>query len=162
MLPSRVQTWFASGSEYICAAFIMGPHLISCEMNRWDHHCFVLLCITAAALYPSLSLVAHSMYALLFNVGQINSLYFNVTAGSCRTSSFLVREGFVTLLEMICHLHQHTCHLFHKDENRSETISMLEQSSQAGCLQSSYLLWEHSRKTAVSQSVSSHFLFSAL
>uniref|UniRef100_A0A669CUI1 Cyclin-F n=1 Tax=Oreochromis niloticus TaxID=8128 RepID=A0A669CUI1_ORENI len=41
--------------------------------------------------------------------------------------------------------------LFEDDEKRSEAISMLEESSQAGCLQSSYLLWQHSRKAAVSQ-----------
>uniref|UniRef100_A0A8C7YEJ0 Cyclin-F n=1 Tax=Oryzias sinensis TaxID=183150 RepID=A0A8C7YEJ0_9TELE len=35
------------------------------------------------------------------------------------------------------------------DGRRSEAISMLEESSQAGCLQSSYLLWLHSRKDAV-------------
>ncbi|XP_029996899.1 cyclin-F [Sphaeramia orbicularis] len=39
--------------------------------------------------------------------------------------------------------------LFEDDERRSEAISMLEESSQAGCLQSSYLLWEHSRKAAM-------------
>lgn len=36
------------------------------------------------------------------------------------------------------------------DERRSEAISMLEESSQAGCLQSSYLLWDYSRRAAVS------------
>ncbi|XP_056256551.1 cyclin-F [Seriola aureovittata] len=40
-------------------------------------------------------------------------------------------------------------HLFEEDERRSDAISMLEESSQAGCLQSSYLLWEHNRKTAM-------------
>ncbi|XP_070704062.1 cyclin-F [Pempheris klunzingeri] len=39
--------------------------------------------------------------------------------------------------------------LFEEDEKRSEAISMLEESSQAGCLQSSYLLWEHNRKAAM-------------
>ncbi|XP_063326716.1 cyclin-F [Pelmatolapia mariae] len=39
--------------------------------------------------------------------------------------------------------------LFEDDEKRSEAISMLEESSQAGCLQSSYLLWQHSRKAAI-------------
>ncbi|XP_075936602.1 cyclin-F [Anarhichas minor] len=39
--------------------------------------------------------------------------------------------------------------LFEGDERRSEAVSMLEQSSQAGCLQSSYMLWEHNRKAAV-------------
>ncbi|XP_076609000.1 cyclin-F [Chaetodon auriga] len=39
--------------------------------------------------------------------------------------------------------------LFEEDERRSDAISMLEQSSQAGCLQSSYLLWEHNRKAAM-------------
>nr|XP_046272168.1 cyclin-F [Scatophagus argus] len=39
--------------------------------------------------------------------------------------------------------------LFDDDEKRSDAISMLEQSSQAGCLQSSYLLWEHNRKAAM-------------
>ncbi|XP_078017456.1 cyclin-F isoform X2 [Epinephelus lanceolatus] len=35
------------------------------------------------------------------------------------------------------------------DERRSDAISMLEESSHAGCLQSSYLLWEHSRRAAM-------------
>ena len=39
---------------------------------------------------------------------------------------------------------------FQEGEKHSEAISMLEESSQAGCLQSSYLLWEHNRKAAVS------------
>uniref|UniRef100_A0AAX7TQX3 F-box domain-containing protein n=1 Tax=Astatotilapia calliptera TaxID=8154 RepID=A0AAX7TQX3_ASTCA len=39
--------------------------------------------------------------------------------------------------------------LFEDDEKRSEAISMLEESSQAGCLQSSYLIWQHSRKAAI-------------
>lgn len=34
-------------------------------------------------------------------------------------------------------------------DDDKEAISMLQQSSQAGCLQSSYLLWEHSRKAAM-------------
>ncbi|XP_026200800.1 cyclin-F isoform X2 [Anabas testudineus] len=40
-------------------------------------------------------------------------------------------------------------HLFDDDERKSEAIYMLEQSSQAGCLQSSYLLWDHNRKAAM-------------
>uniref|UniRef100_A0A3Q4BGJ8 F-box domain-containing protein n=1 Tax=Mola mola TaxID=94237 RepID=A0A3Q4BGJ8_MOLML len=36
-----------------------------------------------------------------------------------------------------------------EDETHSDVISMLEQSSQAGCLQSSYMLWEHNRKPAM-------------
>ncbi|CAK6962999.1 cyclin-F [Scomber scombrus] len=39
--------------------------------------------------------------------------------------------------------------LFEEDDRRSDAISMLEESSQAGCLQSSYLLWEHNRKAAM-------------
>ncbi|KAK2893827.1 cyclin-F [Channa argus] len=39
--------------------------------------------------------------------------------------------------------------LFDEDVKRSDAISMLEESSQAGCLQSSYLLWEHNRKAAM-------------
>ncbi|KAM3599002.1 uncharacterized protein V6R79_025332 [Siganus canaliculatus] len=39
--------------------------------------------------------------------------------------------------------------LFEDDDKRFEAISMLEQSSKAGCLQSSYLLWEHNRKAAM-------------
>ncbi|XP_051244757.1 LOW QUALITY PROTEIN: cyclin-F [Dicentrarchus labrax] len=39
--------------------------------------------------------------------------------------------------------------LFEEDERHSNAISMLEQSSQAGCLQSSYLLWENNRKAAM-------------
>lgn len=39
---------------------------------------------------------------------------------------------------------------FQGDDKLSEIVSMLEQSSQAGCLQSSYLLWEHKRRAAVS------------
>ncbi|KAL0993446.1 hypothetical protein UPYG_G00107990 [Umbra pygmaea] len=39
--------------------------------------------------------------------------------------------------------------LFDEDEKRTEALSLLEQSSQSGCLQSSYLVWEHNQKTAV-------------
>ncbi|XP_071764523.2 cyclin-F [Centroberyx gerrardi] len=39
--------------------------------------------------------------------------------------------------------------LFEEDERRSDALPMLEESSQAGCLQSSYLLWEHNRKAAM-------------
>lgn len=39
--------------------------------------------------------------------------------------------------------------LFDEEEKRSEALPMLEESSQAGCLQSSYLLWEHNRKAAM-------------
>ncbi|XP_058509004.1 cyclin-F [Solea solea] len=40
-------------------------------------------------------------------------------------------------------------HLFEEQEKHLDAISMLEESSQAGCLQSSYLLWEHNRKAAM-------------
>lgn len=40
--------------------------------------------------------------------------------------------------------------LFEEDEKHSEAMAMLEESSLAGCLQSSYLLWEFNRKTAIS------------
>ncbi|XP_047213076.1 cyclin-F-like isoform X2 [Girardinichthys multiradiatus] len=40
--------------------------------------------------------------------------------------------------------------LFEEEEKRSDAVAMLEESSQAGCLQSSYLLWEHSHKAAMS------------
>uniref|UniRef100_A0A3B5B4J7 Cyclin-F n=1 Tax=Stegastes partitus TaxID=144197 RepID=A0A3B5B4J7_9TELE len=36
-----------------------------------------------------------------------------------------------------------------EDERRSDAVTLLEESSQAGCLQSSYLLWEHRRKAAM-------------
>ncbi|TNM97404.1 hypothetical protein fugu_015560 [Takifugu bimaculatus] len=39
--------------------------------------------------------------------------------------------------------------LFEGDDKLSEAESMLERSSQAGCLQSSYLLWEHKRRGAM-------------
>ncbi|KAI1884434.1 hypothetical protein AGOR_G00226360 [Albula goreensis] len=39
--------------------------------------------------------------------------------------------------------------LFDEEEKRSEALSMLEESSRHGCLQSSYLLWEHQRMAAV-------------
>ncbi|XP_037544919.1 cyclin-F [Nematolebias whitei] len=39
--------------------------------------------------------------------------------------------------------------LFEEEEKRSDAVSLLEESSQAGCLLSSYLLWEHSRKAAI-------------
>uniref|UniRef100_A0A8C2WTN4 Cyclin-F n=1 Tax=Cyclopterus lumpus TaxID=8103 RepID=A0A8C2WTN4_CYCLU len=35
------------------------------------------------------------------------------------------------------------------NDRRSDAISMLEESSHAGCLQSSYMLWEHNRKAAM-------------
>uniref|UniRef100_A0A8C6TDN4 Cyclin-F n=1 Tax=Neogobius melanostomus TaxID=47308 RepID=A0A8C6TDN4_9GOBI len=37
-----------------------------------------------------------------------------------------------------------------EDEKHSQALSMLEQSSMAGCLQSSYLLWDLNRKTNIS------------
>ncbi|XP_036408677.1 cyclin-F [Megalops cyprinoides] len=40
--------------------------------------------------------------------------------------------------------------LFDAEEKRSEALSMLAESSNHGCLQSSYLLWEHQRTMAVS------------
>ncbi|XP_077413242.1 cyclin-F [Vanacampus margaritifer] len=40
--------------------------------------------------------------------------------------------------------------LFEEDDKRAEAISMLEESSRSGCLQSSYLVWEHNRKAAMS------------
>ncbi|XP_077474155.1 cyclin-F [Stigmatopora argus] len=40
--------------------------------------------------------------------------------------------------------------LFDGEDKHREAISMLEEASRCGCLQSSYLLWEHSRKTAMS------------
>uniref|UniRef100_A0A4W5MX01 Cyclin-F n=1 Tax=Hucho hucho TaxID=62062 RepID=A0A4W5MX01_9TELE len=35
------------------------------------------------------------------------------------------------------------------DDKRAEALTLLEESSQSGCLQSAYLLWEHNRKTAM-------------
>ncbi|KAM9844127.1 cyclin-F [Aulostomus maculatus] len=40
--------------------------------------------------------------------------------------------------------------LFEEDGKHSDAISMLEESSRAGCLQSSFLLWEHNRRAAMS------------
>ncbi|XP_054892054.1 cyclin-F [Poeciliopsis prolifica] len=40
--------------------------------------------------------------------------------------------------------------LFEEEEKRSDAVAMLAESSRAGCLQSSFLLWEHSRKAAMS------------
>uniref|UniRef100_A0A8C5EB30 Cyclin-F n=1 Tax=Gouania willdenowi TaxID=441366 RepID=A0A8C5EB30_GOUWI len=40
-----------------------------------------------------------------------------------------------------------------EDNKHCDAVSMLEESSLAGCVQSSYLLWEHSRKAAVSASL---------
>lgn len=39
---------------------------------------------------------------------------------------------------------------FEEDEKNAQALSMLEQSSMAGCLQSSYLLWELNRRTSIS------------
>ncbi|KAM4598690.1 cyclin-F [Polymixia lowei] len=39
---------------------------------------------------------------------------------------------------------------FDEKEKQAEALPMLEESSQAGCLQSSYLLWEHNCKAAMS------------
>ncbi|XP_074552071.1 cyclin-F [Halichoeres trimaculatus] len=39
--------------------------------------------------------------------------------------------------------------LFEEDEKHLDAISMLKESSEAGCLQSSYMLWEHNRKAAM-------------
>uniref|UniRef100_A0AAQ4NTK2 Cyclin-F n=1 Tax=Gasterosteus aculeatus aculeatus TaxID=481459 RepID=A0AAQ4NTK2_GASAC len=50
-------------------------------------------------------------------------------------------------LSKIFHSYLDLRDLFQGDERRSEAISMLEESSQAGCLQSSYMLWEHNRKS---------------
>ncbi|XP_037112648.1 cyclin-F [Syngnathus acus] len=40
--------------------------------------------------------------------------------------------------------------LFEEDDKHAEAISMLEESSRSGCLQSSFLVWEHNRKDAMS------------
>ena len=40
--------------------------------------------------------------------------------------------------------------VFQEADRQAEALPMLEESSQAGCLQSSYMLWEHNRKSAVS------------
>ncbi|XP_057673559.1 cyclin-F [Corythoichthys intestinalis] len=40
--------------------------------------------------------------------------------------------------------------LFEEDDKHAEAISMLEESSRCGCLQSSFLLWQHKRKAAMS------------
>ncbi|XP_038126018.1 cyclin-F [Cyprinodon tularosa] len=40
--------------------------------------------------------------------------------------------------------------LFEGEDRRSDAVAMLEESSQAGCLQSSYLLWENNRRAAMS------------
>ncbi|XP_067089428.1 cyclin-F [Osmerus mordax] len=40
--------------------------------------------------------------------------------------------------------------LFDEADRQAEALPMLEESSQAGCLQSSYMLWEHNRKSASS------------
>uniref|UniRef100_A0A8C9V2N5 Cyclin-F n=1 Tax=Scleropages formosus TaxID=113540 RepID=A0A8C9V2N5_SCLFO len=39
--------------------------------------------------------------------------------------------------------------LFDEEEKHGEAMAMLEESSRHGCLQSSYLLWEHQRKAAM-------------
>ncbi|KAJ8398774.1 hypothetical protein AAFF_G00419710 [Aldrovandia affinis] len=49
------------------------------------------------------------------------------------------------LLHCLARVLQH----FDEEEKRSEALSMLEESSRHGCLQSSYLLWEHQRTAAV-------------
>ncbi|XP_061703271.1 cyclin-F isoform X2 [Syngnathoides biaculeatus] len=40
--------------------------------------------------------------------------------------------------------------LFEEEDKHAEAVSMLEESSRSGCLQSSYLIWEHNRKAAMS------------
>lgn len=59
----------------------------------------------------------------------------------------------------VCHSPPHGFS-FQGDDKLSEAVSMLERSSQAGCLQSSYLLWEHKRRGAVSLLL--HFVISNL
>lgn len=67
----------------------------------------------------------------------------------------LQRQHAADSLPLLLSLTLRNCVLFVQDDGkRSEAISMLEESSQAGCLQSSYLLWQHSRKAAVSQVLS--------
>lgn len=67
----------------------------------------------------------------------------------------LQRQHAADSLPLLLSLTLRNCVSFvQDDEKRSEAISMLEESSQAGCLQSSYLMWQHSRKAAVSQVLS--------
>uniref|UniRef100_A0A665VG93 Cyclin-F n=1 Tax=Echeneis naucrates TaxID=173247 RepID=A0A665VG93_ECHNA len=69
----------------------------------------------------------------------------------CFSVGIFERQTFVGYLKRgpLLHCLARVLHLFEEDEKRSDAISMLVESSKAGCLQSSYLLWEHNRKTAM-------------
>lgn len=88
--------------------------------------------------------------AQLFNVVPKNLVHTQLYV-LVKTVGFLGKGGHVIVLGIFYDVPLSS--LFNKDDKKA--IFLLEQSSRAGCLQSSYLLWEHSRKSAVSLSVSS-------
>uniref|UniRef100_A0AAZ3SJS9 Cyclin-F n=1 Tax=Oncorhynchus tshawytscha TaxID=74940 RepID=A0AAZ3SJS9_ONCTS len=70
------------------------------------------------------------------------AVVFDRLKAECETN--VERRG--TLLHCLARVLQ----LFDEDDKRAEALTLLEESSQSGCLQSAYLLWEHNRKTALS------------
>uniref|UniRef100_A0A8C7NJ60 Cyclin-F n=1 Tax=Oncorhynchus mykiss TaxID=8022 RepID=A0A8C7NJ60_ONCMY len=68
------------------------------------------------------------------------AVVFDRLKAECETN--VERRG--TLLHCLARVLQ----LF-DDDKRAEALTLLEESSQSGCLQSAYLLWEHNRKTAM-------------
>lgn len=89
----------------------------------------------------------------LFEVSAVWSSWFpgrrccRLAAVGCRELNSLSLSSVIGCLSVM----SEPCMDFVQGDNkRSEAVSMLEQSSQAGCLQSSYLLWEHKRRAAVS------------
>uniref|UniRef100_A0A8C7NKE6 Cyclin-F n=1 Tax=Oncorhynchus mykiss TaxID=8022 RepID=A0A8C7NKE6_ONCMY len=69
------------------------------------------------------------------------AVVFDRLKAECETN--VERRG--TLLHCLARVLQ----LFDEEDKRAEALTLLEESSQSGCLQSAYLLWEHNRKTAM-------------
>uniref|UniRef100_A0A8K9X9K6 Cyclin-F n=1 Tax=Oncorhynchus mykiss TaxID=8022 RepID=A0A8K9X9K6_ONCMY len=67
------------------------------------------------------------------------AVVFDRLKAECETN--VERRG--TLLHCLARVLQ----LFDEEDKRAEALTLLEESSQSGCLQSAYLLWEHNRKT---------------
>uniref|UniRef100_A0A8C7NIV7 Cyclin-F n=1 Tax=Oncorhynchus mykiss TaxID=8022 RepID=A0A8C7NIV7_ONCMY len=67
------------------------------------------------------------------------AVVFDRLKAECETNVVSVYQARLLKPGLIC--------VFQEDDKRAEALTLLEESSQSGCLQSAYLLWEHNRKT---------------
>lgn len=134
-----------SGNEWIHVAFI--TYHICPVVNWWV---IIALSFSAYKAWLWIRLCCSQHRRSLFNLDLFKLACF-------------LGGGYVTVLGHNYDIFLSMYFFLSFNQDDKEAISMLEQSSQAGCLQSSYLLWEHSRKAAVSTTPPrSHCLISAL